>query len=99
MNVATVLMPKYSIGDDYAALYNSMSEELNANSEVIMMKAYKQDVMMHSLLDWTCSSSTVCGITRNAFDSFLFLDGQTADKTSYDNTDKGEPIENGLSIC
>lgn len=99
VNVATVLMPKYSIGDDYAALYNSMSEELNANSEVIMMKAYKQDVMMHSLLDWTCSSSTVCGITRNAFDSFLFLDGQTADKTSYDNTDKGEPIENGLSIA
>lgn len=95
---ANVLLPKYPIGNDYASLYNSMSGDLSANGEVIMMKAYNQGVFMHSLLDWTCSSSTVCGITRNAFQSFLFLDGNTADKTTYNNTEVGKVTANTIDL-
>ncbi|MDO4319743.1 MAG: RagB/SusD family nutrient uptake outer membrane protein [Bacteroidales bacterium] len=75
-NTATELIKSYPIGNDYQSLYNSMSSALAANSEVIFMKSYNKDILMHALLNWTLSSSSVCGITKDAFDSFLFTDGK-----------------------
>lgn len=84
------IMPDYTLGTDiasYRATYNS--ETLAGNSEIIFYKEYKKDYFGHSTINYTCTSTTLSGITKDAFDSFLFLDGKTADNTSYDPTDAG----------
>lgn len=73
---APALLEAYPIGNDYQSLYNSLNSDLAANGEIIMMKSYAKDILSHSLLDWTMSSTSACGITKDAFDSFLFLDGK-----------------------
>jgi hypothetical protein len=45
---------------------------------------------MHSLLNWTCSSTSILGITKDAFDSFLFTDGKPLSLTTCDTSDVGE---------
>ncbi|MDE6097299.1 MAG: RagB/SusD family nutrient uptake outer membrane protein [Muribaculaceae bacterium] len=75
VSTAGELLQSYPVGNDYKALYNSISEDLAAQDEVIMMKAYAKDIMMNAIMNWTLSSSSVCGITKDAFDSFLFVDG------------------------
>ena len=89
VNTGSPLVSAYPVGDNYQALYNSFIEGLAANPEVIFMKGYTKDVFMHSLLDWTCSSSTVCGMTKDAFDSYLFADGKPLKLTSCDRSDVG----------
>lgn len=91
---AADLLPAYPVGDNYQALYNSFIDNLAANDEVIFMKGYVKDVFMHSLLDWTCSSSSVCGMTKDAFDSYLFLDGQPLLKQA-DQNDAGVAVVDG----
>ncbi len=82
------VMPDYSLCDNYQSIYNS--ETLSGNTEVIFYKEYAKDVFGHSLIAYTCSSTQQSGMTKDAFDSYLFLDGKTKDNTSYDNTDVGE---------
>lgn len=81
------VMNHYSISDDYRAIYNST--DLSSNPEIIFFKAYKKDVLMHSLIDYTCSSTQISGMTKDAFESYLFLDGKPAASTTMDKTDKG----------
>jgi hypothetical protein len=90
VSACTPLFSRYSISNDYQALYNSLRTTLGSNKEVIFMKAYEQGVFMHSLLDWTCSSTSILGITKDAFDSFLFTDGKPLALTSCDKSDVGE---------
>lgn len=84
------VMPDYTLGSDiesYRAIYNS--ETLAGNSEIIFYKEYKKDYFGHSTINYTCTSTQLSGITKDAFDSFLFLDGKTASNTSYNPTDAG----------
>lgn len=84
------VMPDYTLGTDiasYRAIYNS--ETLAGNQEIIFYKEYKKDYFGHSTINYTCTSTQLSGITKDAFDSFLFLDGKTAANTSYDATDAG----------
>jgi hypothetical protein len=90
IKACTPLLNSYSITSDYQALYNSVRTTLLNNKEVIFMKPYEQGVFMHSLLDWTCSSTSILGITKDAFDSFLFADGKPLALTSLDKSDVGE---------
>lgn len=83
------LIASYPVSADYAALYNSDGATLAANSEVIFMKRYQKDLFMHSTIDYTCSSTMVLGITRDAFDSFLFVDGKPLALTSENTDDAG----------
>ncbi len=84
------LIGSYPISDSYNALYNSDRATLNSNSEIIFMKPYERDVFMHSTIDYTCSSTMVLGITRDAFEAFLFTDGKPLALTSEDTNDAGE---------
>lgn len=95
---ATELMKSYPITDDYAAIYNSLNADLKANPEIIFMKSYEQGVFMHSIMDWTSSSTAVCGITKDAFDAFLFTDGKPASAHTGDS-DAGTLTDAGLSIA
>lgn len=82
------VMPDYTLGTDiasYRATYNSVT--LAGNPEIIFYKEYKKDYFAHSTIAYTGSSTQMDGISKDAFDSFLFLDGKTAANTSYDNTD------------
>ena len=75
----------YSLNDSYQGNYNSLN--LSSNKEMILYKAYNLDVLMHSLIDYTSSSSQMSGMTKDAFDSYLFKDGKPLGLTSEDKND------------
>lgn len=90
VDACQAVMPDYTLGTDitsYRATYNS--ETLAGNSEIIFYKEYKKDYFGHSTINYTCTSTQLDGISKDAFDSFLFLDGKIANNTSYDPTDAG----------
>lgn len=87
VNAAEPLVSKYTPGSDYAALYTSINGALASNAEVIFCKQYQTGVFMHSTIDYTCGSTPIAGITKDAFDSFLFLDGKPAASTTLDKSD------------
>lgn len=89
------LINDYPISSDYHALYNSTwSGDANAgvtslskNTEVIFATQYEKDQFMHSTIDYTCSSTTQSGISKDAFDAYLFKDGLPKAKTKEDTND------------
>lgn len=90
VTVSTPLVDKYTIGNDYQATYNSFRAALSANPEIIFMKAYEPDVLMHCTVDYTSSSSPVAGMTKDAFDAYLFKDGKPLALTSENKSDVGK---------
>jgi hypothetical protein len=73
----------------YQYNYNQALKQAAANKEMIFMKAYNVDVFMHSTIDYTCGSTAISGITKDAFDAYLFKDGKPKALTTLDNTDVG----------
>lgn len=94
------LMANYSLST-YDEIYKTMDPDaFGAVSEIITGKAFKLDQMMHQLVAYTCSSTQICGITRDAFQSFLFKDGKPAASTTEDTSDLGEmDAEGNYSIA
>ncbi len=86
----------YQLNDSYQGNYNS--DDLSANPEMIFYKDYLVNVFMHSLISYTCSSSNQYGITKDAFDSFLFLDGKPLATTTMDKSDAAEMEGDKVSI-
>ena len=87
---------RYPIGssiDSYWAIYNTLNTGLNSNSEIIWCRTYSQGLAMHSTIDYTNATDGVGGMTKDAFDSFLFLDGKPLASTSYDTNDKGKLVD------
>lgn len=100
VNAATPLLASYPIGSSYSAIYTSFRDAASSNSEIIFMKEYEKDVLMHCTTDYTSSSTPVSGITKDAFDSYLFKDGKPLALTSEDKNDAGVLDANGnLSIA
>lgn len=100
---------RYPIGSDYSANYKSASKvlgdypALSANSEMIFIKEYNEGVFMHSIIDYSNASDGVAGITKDAFENYLFLDGLPAHgaagySTSYNTTDLGVATDNSIEI-
>lgn len=89
---------KYVPVDDYTSLYKSFQGSgggysgIMNNDEIIFCKNYVENVFMHSTLDYSCASDGIAGITRDAFDSFLLLDG------SLPTDDKGELTADGKNV-
>lgn len=85
------LMAKnYSLSDSYKANYNSIS--LASNPEMIFYKPYAEGSLRHSTIDYTINTSGAHGISKDAFDSFLFLDGKPLATTS-ENTDDAAVLD------
>ena len=78
---------KYSLNSDYKSNFDS--EDLSKNPEMILYKHYVLGVMGHGTIDYTCGSTQVNGMTKDAFDSYLFTDGKPLALTSMDKSDKG----------
>ena len=89
-DAAGQLIDKYPIGSSYQALYNSFRAADLANSEIIFFKAYDQTNYKHSLVSYTCSSTKISGITKDAFDAYLFKDGKPKALTSENTSDVPE---------
>ena len=94
---------KYPVCDDYGSLYNRIKYgDLAANDEIIMYKGYEKSVFMNSITDYSNASDGVAGITRDAFNAFLFKDGKnatTTPATTYPTTDEGVAEgDNAMSI-
>lgn len=51
---------------------------------MIFYKPYSQNVFMHSTIDYTVNTSGTSGMTKNAFDNYLFLDGKPKATTTMD---------------
>lgn len=90
------LMASYTLTPSYDNIYKMIDpDQFGAVSEIILGKAFKIDVMMHQLVAYTCSSTQICGITRDAFQSFLFTDGKPAATTTLNKSDVGEMDADG----
>lgn len=77
---------KYELTKNYGEVYNSLA--LGSSAEVIFYRNYEKDLVMHGLVDYTCGSTEQWGITKDAFDAFLFKDGKPLATTSLDKDDK-----------
>lgn len=73
VDACSSIMPEFSLCADYQSIYNST--DLSSNPEIIFCKPYQQDVMAHSTINWTCMSTPINGMSKDAFDSYLKLDG------------------------
>lgn len=83
-----VLMAKgYTLNGDYRSNYNSVS--LAGNPEMIFYKAYKEATLTHQTIRYTVASTVIAGISKDAFDDFLFKDGKPKALTSYSTDDAG----------
>jgi hypothetical protein len=67
---------------------------------VIFFRNYVKDQLMHSTADYTASSSQQRGISKDAVDAFLFLDGKPLATTAYNTDDHPvlDPTNNAYSI-
>lgn len=84
----------YALGESYRAVYNSI--DLNGNKEMIMYKKYAlENSFCHSLIDYTCSSTMQSGMSKAAFDSYLFRDGNCLANTTLDKNDHAVFTESG----
>ena len=81
---------KFSLNADYKGNFDD--DDLSGNTEMILYKHYVQGVMGHGTIDYTCGSTQVNGMTKDAFDSYLFLDGKPLATTSMDKSDKGKIV-------
>lgn len=85
------LMDKsYALNSSYQGNYNSTN--LSTNPEMIFYKAYKQNVLHHSLVAYISSSTQISGMTKDAFESYLFTDGKPLALTTLDKSDAAQMI-------
>ena len=70
----------------YQANYNSI--DLAGNTEMIMYKKYETSLLTHGVSDYTVSSTMQKGMSKDAFESFLFIDGECLANTTCDKNDK-----------
>ncbi|MDE6161624.1 MAG: RagB/SusD family nutrient uptake outer membrane protein, partial [Muribaculaceae bacterium] len=90
----------YSICDNYQSLYNSVftadnsigTVSLQNNPEIIFMKGYQSGSLTHSAMSFLSSDTPIAGMTKDAFDAYLFKDGKPLSSTSLNKSDAPEVI-------
>lgn len=86
------LMAKgYTLNDSYRANYNSVS--LAGNPEMIFYKAYKESTLIHNTIRYTVASTKIAGMSKDAFDAYLFIDGKPLSSTKCDKNDAAKFVE------
>lgn len=88
----------YTLCEDYQSLYNSFFDGENAlpkNPEVIFMKAYIQGKLGNSIVKYTSTTVPIMGMTRDAFESYLFKDGKPLALTTCNKNDAGKMAKQG----
>jgi len=80
----------FSLNGNFQANFNSL--DLAGNNEMIMYKKYIQSTFAHGTIDYTCGSTQVNGMTKDAFDSYLFKDGKPLATTALNKSDHGTVV-------
>ena len=80
----------YELTKNYGEIYNSI--DLSKNKEIIFYRNYQKDMLGHSTVDYTSGSTAQRGITKDAIDAFLFLDGRPLATTTMDKSDEPERV-------
>ena len=81
----------YEVSKDYKAIYNSFDLSAGAaTKEMILYKKYVYGIFSHSTIDYTCGSTQQMGMTKDAFDAYLFRDGAPLASTTLDKSDHGK---------
>ena len=80
----------YELTKNYGEIYNSTN--LSNNKEIIFYRNYQKDMLGHSTVDYTSGSTAQRGITKDAIDAFLFLDGRPLATTTMDKSDEPERV-------
>jgi len=80
----------YDLSPTYRSIYNSFDlASSDATKEMILYKHYSYGIMNHALIDYTCGSTMTNGMTKDAFDAYLFTDGECLANTSKSKSDHG----------
>lgn len=85
---SAVMAQGYKLNADYQATYNSLLAAALASNEIIFMKGYETGSLSHSAAAFLSSETPICGMTKDAFDSYLFKDGKPLATTSLNTDDK-----------
>ncbi len=80
-------------GDVRNFKHNFDQLDLKGNPEMIMYKHYVYSVLAHGTVDYTCGSTQVHGMTKDAFDSYLFRDGKPLALTTMDKSEAGKIVK------
>ena len=103
----------YSFTDNYQSIYNSTAAggpssvvegatitAFSSVPEIIFGRNYDPVNGRHSLISFTCSSTTTSGMSLDGFKSFLMLDGKPNGQSTYNDNLQGVPdaANNSLSI-
>ncbi len=78
---------KYSLNANFKQNFDQL--DLKGNPEMILYKHYVYSVLGHGTVDYTCGSTQVHGMTKDAFDSYLFRDGKPLALTTMDKSEDG----------
>lgn len=81
----------FELNSDYKSNFDD--DDLAGNKEMILYKHYVQGTMAHGTIDYTCGSTQVNGINKDAFDSYLFRDGKPLATTTMDKSDEGKIVK------
>lgn len=87
---------RYDVAEKYRANYQSFyttATEVPAmvdNPEMILFRGYAKDIVMNCIADYTCGTTPINGLTKDAFDAYLFKDGKPKALTSENTSDVGE---------
>lgn len=92
-----VMAKGYSLNPSYQGNYNSV--DLSSNPEMILYKPYKQGTLRHSLIDYTCTSTQMSGMSKDAFDTYLFTDGKPLALTTGDKNLVPPMVNSNLSLA
>lgn len=100
--VSKELIGKYGFAegiDGYMSIYQSVYgggsnggvkySDFASQPEIIFGRRYDQTNLKHSVISYTCSSTTTSGMSLDAFKAYLFLDGKPAASTNYDTSLEG----------
>lgn len=88
------LMNTYSLDPTYLETYNTYDlGKFTSNPNIIFGKAYKMTVIGHGTIAYTTSGTTINGISKDAFDAFLFRDGKPLALTTLDKSDAGKMVD------
>ncbi len=82
-----VMDKSYTLNPTYIGNYNSVS--LESNPEMIFYKEYMKAELAHSQIQYTTRTTRIAGMSKDAFDSYLFKDGLPLSKTSCNKDDAG----------
>ncbi len=83
---ALIASGSYRLTGEYGEVYHST--DLGNGSETIFYRNYGKDQVMHCLIAWTSGSAEQYGITKDAFDAFLFTDGRPLATTTLNRDDR-----------